>query len=228
VSGSRDKTLRVWDLETGACLRILKGHGGEVVSVSVTPDGQQAASASADKTLRLWDLETGACMAVMHGNAHWSVAEAGAASRLVAATSTGTVAVFDFRGLTRRPDQWDEDAEQQLRREVTACSANLGSSHPNTLLGKLALAALLEGSGNKLGAAILYAEVSQACLALTDARDTAVREVVERLIHNLESAGETSHVGSLRAKLWSADGIMYRGEFEAEGFVRLLPPPLTD
>jgi WD40 repeat protein len=28
VSGSRDNTLRVWDVDTGECVRELKGHGG--------------------------------------------------------------------------------------------------------------------------------------------------------------------------------------------------------
>jgi WD40 repeat protein len=28
VSGSKDKTLRVWDVDTGECVRELKGHGG--------------------------------------------------------------------------------------------------------------------------------------------------------------------------------------------------------
>ena len=41
VSGSGDKTLRVWDLESGRCLRTLTGHSVWVTSVSVTPDGRQ-------------------------------------------------------------------------------------------------------------------------------------------------------------------------------------------
>jgi WD40 repeat protein len=28
VSGSEDNTLRVWDVDTGECVRVLKGHGG--------------------------------------------------------------------------------------------------------------------------------------------------------------------------------------------------------
>ena len=28
VSGSQDKTLRIWDLNTGACDTVLKGHNG--------------------------------------------------------------------------------------------------------------------------------------------------------------------------------------------------------
>ena len=59
VSGSHDKTLKVWDLETGRELRTLEGHAGSVSAVSVTPDGRRAVSGSHDKTLKVWDLEKG-------------------------------------------------------------------------------------------------------------------------------------------------------------------------
>ncbi len=67
VSASQDHTLRVWDLETGECLRVLEGHDWYVRSVDVTPDGRRAVSASQDCTVRLWDLETGACLHVLEG-----------------------------------------------------------------------------------------------------------------------------------------------------------------
>ena len=59
VSGSWDKAVRVWDLENGACLRMLDGHGDIVTAVSVTPDGRRAVSGGEDNTLRVWDLESG-------------------------------------------------------------------------------------------------------------------------------------------------------------------------
>ena len=59
VSASWDKTLKVWDLETGRALRTLEGHSDSVSGVAVTPDGKRAVSASWDKTLKVWDLETG-------------------------------------------------------------------------------------------------------------------------------------------------------------------------
>ena len=50
VSGSRDKTVKVWDLETGTLVRTLTGHEGEVTSVAL--DGQRIVSGSDDKTLK--------------------------------------------------------------------------------------------------------------------------------------------------------------------------------
>jgi len=51
VSGGFDKTLRVWNLITGECLRILKGHASYVLSVSLTPDGKTMESEAAHGTV---------------------------------------------------------------------------------------------------------------------------------------------------------------------------------
>jgi len=56
VSGSEDRTVRVWGLVAGQCLVTLEGHTGPVRGVAVTADGQRVVSGSEDGTLRVWDL----------------------------------------------------------------------------------------------------------------------------------------------------------------------------
>jgi hypothetical protein len=57
VSGSWDKTVRLWDARTGAPIgQPLKGHEAVVTSVAFSPDGQRIVSGSSDKTVRLWDI----------------------------------------------------------------------------------------------------------------------------------------------------------------------------
>ena len=58
ISGSFDRTLRIWDLDSGECKCILKGHSGSIRSISVSRNGKMI-SGSDDKTLRLWDTEDG-------------------------------------------------------------------------------------------------------------------------------------------------------------------------
>ena len=65
VTGSRDCTLRVWDLLQNATTRVLKGHTREVCNLAISADGTRAVSLSRDQTLRVWDLDTGRGMRVL-------------------------------------------------------------------------------------------------------------------------------------------------------------------
>ena len=51
VSGSRDGTLRVWDVQRGRMLRVLAGHAGSVRSLDVCAN--QVVSGSYDGTCRV-------------------------------------------------------------------------------------------------------------------------------------------------------------------------------
>ena len=59
LSGSYDKTLKLWDVVTGREVRTFTGHSNRVVSVAFSPDGKLALSGSWDNTLKLWDVATG-------------------------------------------------------------------------------------------------------------------------------------------------------------------------
>ena len=53
ASGSFDKTIKLWRVETGECTRTMEGHSDGVFSVAFSPDGQYLASGS-DETVKLW------------------------------------------------------------------------------------------------------------------------------------------------------------------------------
>ena len=59
LSGSSDKTVRLWDTATRRELHCLSGHTGAVRSVAFSPDGRLAVSGGYDHTVRLWDVESG-------------------------------------------------------------------------------------------------------------------------------------------------------------------------
>ena len=59
ASGSRDRTIRLWDIGDGKTRQVLKGHEGEVTSITFSPDGRWIASGSKDGTVILWNAVNG-------------------------------------------------------------------------------------------------------------------------------------------------------------------------
>lgn len=65
ISGSYDKTIVLWDVQTGRFETAFSGHTGRVRCVSISLDSSVVASGSDDKTIRVWDTRTGVCFYVM-------------------------------------------------------------------------------------------------------------------------------------------------------------------
>jgi WD40 repeat protein/tRNA A-37 threonylcarbamoyl transferase component Bud32 len=105
VSGSGDRTLRLWDLESGRTLLIFQGHVGAVRAVTVTPDGRCILSGGNDRTLRVWDVESGRAMATLTGHT--------GAVRAVVVTPDGRRAVSGSDDRTLRV--WDVETGHILR-----------------------------------------------------------------------------------------------------------------
>jgi WD40 repeat protein len=68
VSGSWDRTVKIWEIESGREVRTLAGHADSVQSVSISPDGLWIASASADGTVRVWEAATGREVHTLRGH----------------------------------------------------------------------------------------------------------------------------------------------------------------
>jgi WD40 repeat protein len=71
LSASSDRTVKEWDVDTGKCIKTLKGHTKEVSSAVYSPDGKKILSASWDDTIKEWDIETGKCIKTLTGHEHW-------------------------------------------------------------------------------------------------------------------------------------------------------------
>lgn len=57
VSGSDDKTIKLWNVKTGQLLHRFTGHQGEVGTVAISPDGRRLISGSSDRTIMAWNME---------------------------------------------------------------------------------------------------------------------------------------------------------------------------
>ena len=58
VSGSRDKTIMLWDIWKATCLVVLRGHDNWVRGLLFHPSGRYLYSCADDKTIRIWDCKT--------------------------------------------------------------------------------------------------------------------------------------------------------------------------
>ncbi len=59
VTGSRDKSAKLWELSSGREVRSFLGHDFSVTSVDISRDGKYLLTGSNDETVRLWEMETG-------------------------------------------------------------------------------------------------------------------------------------------------------------------------
>jgi len=100
ISSSEDKTLRLWDSETGAVIATFEGHSDKVTHCAFAPDGMRVVSASQDQTLILWDIDSQRALARFEGHKGWVNAcdFSSDGSRIVSASSDGTVRIWDTKG----------------------------------------------------------------------------------------------------------------------------------
>ncbi|CAE6474104.1 unnamed protein product [Rhizoctonia solani] len=68
VSGGCDRDVRVWDLSTGNCLHVLKGHTSTIRCLKVLDARPIAVSGSRDTTVRVWDIARGREVHVLQGH----------------------------------------------------------------------------------------------------------------------------------------------------------------
>lgn len=94
ASPSEDKTIRLWNIETGECLHTLKGHDDWVTSVAFDPEGHILASGCFDKMVKLWEPTSGKLVRTLEGHRDrvWSVAF-DPKSRMLASASTDTTII---------------------------------------------------------------------------------------------------------------------------------------
>jgi WD40 repeat protein/uncharacterized caspase-like protein len=97
VSGWSDKTVKLWDAESGALRRTLAGHAGSVLAVTIAPDGQTVASASSDRTAKLWETATGKLLQTLaaHGQPVTSLAFAPDGKRVLSGSNDGTAKLWE-------------------------------------------------------------------------------------------------------------------------------------
>ncbi|NJM21855.1 MAG: hypothetical protein HC907_25605 [Richelia sp. SM1_7_0] len=73
VSGSSDRTVKIWDSQTGQCLKTFQGHNRPVLSVAFSSDGKTIASCGGHSMIKLWNVETGECFQTIQEKASYII-----------------------------------------------------------------------------------------------------------------------------------------------------------
>lgn len=68
LSGGTHATLRLWDLRTARCIRVLAGHTSDVLCIAWRQGTGRAVSGGEDCAIGVWDTETGRCLKVFEGH----------------------------------------------------------------------------------------------------------------------------------------------------------------
>jgi WD40 repeat protein len=204
VTGSADKTVKVWDAATGKELLTLK-HKGAVLSVAISADGQRIVSAS-DETAKVWDAATGKeLLTLKHEGAVLSVAISGNGKHIVTGGLDGTVKLWDaatgaenrvFKGHNGRvitvaisaegrrvvsaaatdgePGRGDAPCAIKVWDAATGKETLTLPGPPRELAGKHLVAISADGRFIALGNKVLEAATGQEKLTLPEARVSGV------------------------------------------------------
>jgi WD40 repeat protein len=91
--------VKLWDWQTGKCLKTLTGHTNWVFAIAFNHDGKTLASASHDQTVRIWDVNTGECHHICIGHTHLvsSVAFSPDGEVIASGSQDQTVRIWDVK-----------------------------------------------------------------------------------------------------------------------------------
>ena len=96
-------TVRVWDVATGLCIAILRGHTSFIQCVKMSANGSQVASCDYDgDVIRVWDVAREQCIAVLnsHSNEVYDIAMSADGSRIASCGKDKTIRVWDVASRT--------------------------------------------------------------------------------------------------------------------------------
>ncbi|KAK4425942.1 PH-interacting protein [Sesamum alatum] len=102
ITGSDDRLVKIWSMETAYCLASCRGHEGDITDLAVNFNNTLVASASNDCVIRVWRLPDGLPISVLRGHTGAVTAIAfsprpGASYQLLSSSDDGTCRIWDAR-----------------------------------------------------------------------------------------------------------------------------------
>ncbi|KAH7108186.1 nuclear mRNA splicing protein [Auriculariales sp. MPI-PUGE-AT-0066] len=117
MTGGQDRTVRLWNPNTGGEVKAFKAHGYEVLSVTIAHDNASFASSGGDRSVFVWDVATGQTTRRIPG--HMGKINAVEfnqdASVVVSGSFDATVRVWDLRATSRQAIQELKEARDAIQ-----------------------------------------------------------------------------------------------------------------
>lgn len=109
LTGSGDKTIRMWSISDGACLKTFEGHTGSVLRAVFATACSQVLSSGADGLVKLWNVASAECVNTfdVHEDKIWALAAGGTHERLLATGSADAAVVI-----------WEDSTVADTREQV--------------------------------------------------------------------------------------------------------------
>jgi len=119
ATGSYDCTIKIWDIDTGECLRTLTGHT-ECVRALQFDDSGKLISGSVDNTLKVWNWRTGECKNTMEGHTAKVIGLHYENSLLASASEDKSVIVWNIKTATKFCLKGHEDWVNSVRLDTAS------------------------------------------------------------------------------------------------------------
>ncbi|XP_019441306.1 PREDICTED: bromodomain and WD repeat-containing protein 1-like isoform X2 [Lupinus angustifolius] len=108
ISGSDDRLVKIWSMETALCLASCRGHKGDITDLAVSSNNALVASSSNDFVIRVWRLPDGMQISVLRGhtgavNTIRFSPKPSAVYQLLSSSDDGTCRLWDARYSQRNP-----------------------------------------------------------------------------------------------------------------------------
>ena len=115
ATGSDDLSIRVWEISSGKCVRLLcrGGHAAPVCALAVSSDGAMLASGGDDHAVLLWQLSEGRLLRRLRGHLGpvWSVGFSAEGAQLVSASADCSLGLWDVTAAASAAPDPDGPAE---------------------------------------------------------------------------------------------------------------------
>lgn len=115
VSGSRDGSVRLWDMRSRQCIHTYSGHSDSVLDVKCSATEPQLVSSSQDTTVRVWDLPGGRCYStITHHKKSIRAISINPEERSFAACSADRIAKYSLEEQPRFMSRFEEPSAPMI------------------------------------------------------------------------------------------------------------------